>query len=252
MKSQRRIEKISKWIGDYARKHNIQTLVVGISGGIDSSVVSALCGRTGMSTIAVSMPIRQSKTTHELSLKHGQWLEDNYPNVSHETIDLTSPFKHFEKAMTTFESELGFANSRARLRMMCLYQVAQSHGGIVVGTGNRVEDFGVGFFTKYGDGGVDISPIGDCNKTDVWEMGRHLNILPKIIEAAPTDGLWADERTDEDQLGMTYYDLEIAMAEDEAKTRISNSINGENLKKYRAIRQRNLHKMLPIPVCIMK
>ena len=249
MKPQRRIEKISNWIRNYAKQHSIKTLVVGISGGIDSSVVSAICGRTGLDTIAVSMPIRQSKSTHELSLKHGEWLEDNYPNVSHEIIDLTSPFKHFEKALDTFPSELGFANSRARLRMMCLYQIAQSHGGIVVGTGNKVEDFGVGFFTKYGDGGVDISPIGDCMKTDVWEMGRYLNILPKIIEAAPTDGLWADERTDEDQLGMTYYDLEIAMAEDEAKYRISESINAENLKKYRALRSRNLHKMQPIPVC---
>ena len=252
MKPQRRIEKITKWIVDYARKHKIQTLVVGISGGIDSSVVSTLCGRTGISTIAVSMPIRQSKTTHELSLKHGEWLESNYPNVSHETVDLTSPFKHFEKALTTFESELALANSRARLRMMCLYQIAQSHGGIVVGTGNRVEDFGVGFFTKYGDGGVDISPIGDCLKTDVWEMGRHLNILPEIILAAPTDGLWADGRTDEDQLGMTYLELEVAMQEDLNVVSIRDSVNAENLKKYRAIRQRNLHKMLPIPVCILK
>lgn len=249
MKPQRRIEKISKWISDYARKHERFALVVGISGGIDSSVVSTLCARTGISTYAVSMPIRQSKTTHELSLRHGEWLLENYPNVSHDVIDLTSPFKHFEKAMDTFPSELGFANSRARLRMMCLYQVAQSYAGIVVGTGNRVEDFGVGFFTKYGDGGVDISPIGDCMKSDVWEMGRYLNILPEIIEAAPTDGLWADARTDEDQLGMTYPDLEVAMQEDEAGTRIKDSANAENLLNYRIIRQHNLHKMLPIPVC---
>jgi NAD+ synthase len=249
MKPQRRIEKITKWIGDYARKNNINTLVVGISGGIDSSVVSALCGRTGIATIAVSMPIRQSKTTHELSLKHGEWLEQNFANVSHETVDLTSPFKHFEKAMDTFSNELAFANSRARLRMMCLYQIAQSQGGIVVGTGNRVEDFGVGFFTKYGDGGVDLSPIGDCMKSDVWEMGGYLNILPEIISAAPTDGLWADGRTDEDQLGMTYPDLGVAMQEDESKIRLSESVNAENLKTYRSIRQRNLHKMQPIPVC---
>ena len=249
MKPQRRIEKITKWISDYAKKHDINTLVVGISGGIDSSVVSALCGRTGIATIAASMPIRQSKRTHELSLKHGEWLEANYPTVSHETVDLTSPFKHFEKAMDAFSNELAFANSRARLRMMCLYQIAQSQGGIVVGTGNRVEDFGVGFFTKYGDGGVDISPIGDCMKSAVWEMGHYLNILPEIIAAPPTDGLWADERTDEDQLGMTYGDLEVAMEEDEAKIRISQSVNAENLKKYRAIRSRNIHKMQPIPVC---
>lgn len=249
MKPPRRIAKITKWIADYAHKHDIKTLVVGISGGIDSSVVSALCGRTGIDTIAVSMPIRQSRTTHALSLQHGQWLLDNYPTVNHEIIDLTSPFKHFEKSMDGFDSELAFANSRSRLRMMCLYQIAQSRGGIVVGTGNRVEDFGVGFFTKYGDGGVDISPIGDCMKSEVWEMGRYLNILPEIIDAPPTDGLWADERTDEDQLGMTYGDLEIAMAEDEAKIRVSHSVNAENLKSYRAIRSRNLHKMQPIPVC---
>lgn len=249
MKPQKRIEKISKWIGDYARKNSIETLVVGVSGGIDSSVVSALCARTGLATIAVSMPIRQSKATHSLSLAHGAWLEENYPNVRHEIIDLTSPFKHFEKALNTFENELASANSRARLRMMCLYQVAQSQDGIVVGTGNRVEDFGVGFFTKYGDGGVDISPIGDCLKTEVWEMGRYLNVLPKIIEAAPTDGLWADERTDEQQLGMTYPELETAMQEDESKLQISKSANAANLRAYRAIRQRNLHKMQPIPVC---
>ena len=248
MKPQKRIEKITQWITKYCEKNNINTLVVGISGGIDSSVVSALCARTGINTIAVSMPIRQSKSTHALSLAHGQWLLDNFTTVSHEVVDLTSPFKHFEKAMDAFSSELAFANSRARLRMTCLYQIAQRHSGIVVGTGNRVEDFGVGFFTKYGDGGVDISPIGDCMKTDVWAMGECLNIDPAIIAAPPTDGLWADGRTDEDQLGMSYPELENMMQMSAAgfkpapKDRIK-------MKRYLELRAQNMHKMQPVPVC---
>ena len=251
MKPQQRIEKIVKWISAYAQKHKISTLVVGISGGIDSSVVSTLCARTGINTIAVSMPIRQSKATHALSLDHGQWLLDNFTNVSHEVVDLTSPFKHFEKALDGFSSELAFANSRARLRMMCLYQIAQSHGGIVVGTGNRVEDFGVGFFTKYGDGGVDISPIGDCMKTDVWAMGECLNIDPAIIAAPPTDGLWADERTDQDQLGMTYAELETMMQMSEAGFKVA-AKDRAKMKRYLELRAQNMHKMQPIPVCTFK
>ena len=243
------VAKITKWINKYAEQNNIQTLVVGISGGIDSSVVSTLCAKTGLDVVAVSMPILQSKNTHSLSMAHGEWLTQNYFNVDHEVIDLTPCFKQFEKYTADFDNELAYANSRARLRMMCLYQIAQSKKGIVVGTGNRVEDFGVGFFTKYGDGGVDISPIGDCMKSAVWEMGRYLNILPEIISAAPTDGLWADGRTDEEQLGMTYADLEVAMLEDQTKTLLKNSANAGNLKKYRELRQRNLHKMQPIPVC---
>ena len=251
MKPQQRIEKITRWIASYCKKYNITTLVVGISGGIDSSVVSALCAGTGIKTIAVSMPIRQSRSTHTLSLAHGQWLLDHYLNVSHEVVDLTSPFKHFEKALDTFSSELAFANSRARLRMMCLYQIAQSHGGIVVGTGNRVEDFGVGFFTKYGDGGVDISPIGDCMKTDVWAMGECLNIDPAIIAAAPTDGLWADGRTDEDQLGMSYPELETMMQMSEAGFKPA-AKDRDKMKRYLELRAQNMHKMQPVPVCTFK
>ena len=149
------------------------------------------------------------------------------------------------------QEQLAFANSRARLRMMTLYQIAQSHGGIVVGTGNRVEDFGVGFFTKYGDGGVDISPIGDCMKTDVWDMGREFGLPQEIIDAEPTDGLWDDGRTDEGQLGMTYPDLEQAMRLDQSGDQNITKQERANLKQYRAIRARNLHKMEPIPVCLM-
>ena len=242
---------ITKWIKSYARKNRIDTLVVGVSGGIDSAVVSTLCARTGMYTIAVSMPIRQSEHTHDLSIRHGQWLKDNFELVDHYTIDLTPTFEQFEHATRVFSDELAYANSRARLRMATLYQLAQANNGIVVGTGNRVEDFGVGFYTKYGDGGVDISPIGDCMKTQVWAMGRELGVLPEIIAAAPTDGLWADGRTDEDQLGMTYADLETAMHIDEGRIECNDKSSNSNLKRYREIRARNLHKMQPIPVCVI-
>ena len=188
MTPKQQISRITKWIKNYATKNRVKTLVIGVSGGIDSAVVSTLCAKTGLPVIAVSMPIKQSKATHSLSVAHGEWLTENFENVQHRTVDLTPTFKQFEKL---FESgtDLAFANSRSRLRMICLYQIAQDNGGIVVGTGNKVEDFGVGFFTKYGDGGVDISPIGDCLKTQVWAMGRELEVLPEIIDADPTDGL---------------------------------------------------------------
>ena len=255
MTPKQRIKFITGWIKDYAKKNRIKTLVVGVSGGIDSAVVSTLCARTGLPTIAVSMPIRQSKTTHSLSLAHGAWLRENFENVRHLTVDLTPTFRQFERLFDG-GSELGLANSRARLRMMCLYQTAQDAGGIVVGTGNRVEDFGVGFYTKYGDGGVDISPIGDCFKTEVWAMGRELGVLQDIIDAPPTDGLWADGRTDESQLGMTYPELEEAMrlddlGDDNIEILSLDRTQRSQLKRYREIRARNLHKMLPIPVCVI-
>jgi NAD+ synthase len=236
--------------------------VVGISGGIDSSVVSALCAQTGLKTIVVQMPIRQNRKLDNLSSAQAGWLLEHHPdNVVHMSMDLTPVFTAFEKKVSPFgDSELAFANSRARLRMMTLYQIAQSHGGIVVGTGNRVEDFGVGFFTKYGDGGVDISPIGDCLKTEVWDMGRELGLAQEIIDAEPTDGLWADGRNDEDQLGMTYPELERAMSLDflQRAGAVDSDMPGSaklsakdraNVKRYREIRARNMHKMLSIPVC---
>lgn len=243
-----RIKHIVKWLGNYAKRHRIQTLVVGISGGIDSAVVSALCARTGIPVIAVSMPIHQSKKTHSLSVAQGTWLRENFENARHRMVDLTPTFRQFERIWDG-ASSLGLANSRSRLRMMCLYQIAQDEGGIVVGTGNRVEDFGVGFFTKHGDGGVDISPIGDCMKTDVWAMGRELGIIEEIITAAPTDGLWDDGRTDEDQLGMSYADLEVAMLMDSGELECDNKELKKNLRRYQEIRARNMHKMQPIPVC---
>jgi len=250
MTPKQRINHITRWIKSYARKNKIDTLVVGVSGGIDSAVVSTLCARTGMYTMAVSMPIRQSAHTHDLSVRHGQWLTENFELVDHYTIDLTPAFEQFEHATRVFSDELAYANSRARLRMATLYQLAQTNRGLVVGTGNKVEDFGVGFFTKYGDGGVDISPIGDCMKTEVWDMGRELGVLPEIIDAAPTDGLWADGRTDEDQLGMTYAELECMMRLDESGLEAAPG-DRKKLRRYREIRARNLHKMQPIPVCAM-
>jgi len=241
MKPLEKAQFISNWIKDYTEMmpSKAKSLIIGISGGIDSSVSSTLSAMTGLKTIILSMPIKQKSSQHDLSLKHQEWLVKNFNNVQAHIINLDKLFETFENSLSKFDSELGLANSRARLRMTTLYQVAAANKGIVVGTGNKVEDFGVGFYTKYGDGGVDISPIADCNKTEVWEMGKSLNILKEIIEAAPTDGLWDDGRTDEGQLGLKYEELEEAMKN-------SNSVNRE---KYEKIRQMNLHKMQPIPVC---
>jgi NAD+ synthase len=241
MNSLEKVQFISNWIKDYTEKmpSKAQSLVIGISGGIDSSVSSTLCAMTGIKTIVLSMPIKQKSSQHDLSLKHQEWLIKNFKNVESHTLNLDKLFEVFKNTLSNFDSEHGMANSRARIRMTTLYQVAAANKGIVVGTGNKVEDFGVGFYTKYGDGGVDISPIADCNKSEVWEIGKSLNILQEIIEAAPTDGLWDDGRTDEGQLGLKYAELEEAMTN-------TNSINRE---KYEKIRKMNLHKMEPIPVC---
>lgn len=241
---------ISAWILDYAQTHAVKTLVVGVSGGIDSAVVSTLCARTGLSTLALTLPIRQSHQTHYLSIDHSTWLTENFINVRHQNIDLSGVFNSLEQVARDngFDSDLALANSRSRLRMTMLYQAAQSTGGIVVGTGNRVEDFGVGFFTKYGDGGVDISPIGGLMKTEIWKLGRELGILPSIISAPPTDGLWDDGRTDQDQLGMTYADLELAMQQDQYNVWPQDPQQQLRLQAYRKIRARNLHKMTAIPV----
>ena len=213
MKSLKKAQYISNWIKNYTEMmpSKAQSLIIGVSGGIDSSVSSTLSAMTGLKTIVLSMPIKQKSSQHDLSIKHQEWLIKNFNNVEAQTINLDKLFEIFENTLSKYDSELGLANSRARLRMTTLYQVASANKGIVVGTGNKVEDFGVGFYTKYGDGGVDISPIADCSKTEVWEMGKELNILKEIIEAAPTDGLWDDERTDEGQLGLKYEELEEAM-----------------------------------------
>ena len=232
---------ISNWIKNYVDQmpNKAESLVIGISGGIDSSVSSTLSAMTGIKTIVLTMPIRQKDNQHDLSLKHQEWLVKNFKNVEAHTISLDKLFETFSSTLSKFDNEHGYANSRARLRMTTLYQVAAANKGIVVGTGNKVEDFGVGFYTKYGDGGVDISPIADCNKTEVWELGKELGILNEIINAPPTDGLWDDGRTDEGQLGFNYEDLEDAMI----------NPNSPHRQEYEKIRKQNLHKMEPIPVC---
>ena len=244
MQTSERVNYIKNWISDYCKSMSKEpdSLIIGISGGIDSSVTSTLCALTGKKTIVLSLPIKQIKEQHNLSVRHQEWLKNKFKNVESYLIDLDNVFKSFKTSLKQFDSDHGFANSRARLRMTTLYQAATSNNGIVVGTGNKVEDFGVGFYTKYGDGGVDISPIADCTKTQVWEMGKNLGILEEIIKAQPTDGLWDDGRTDVGQLGISYQELEKAMQDP----------NSDGYKKYMEIRKRNLHKMKPIPVCKMK
>ena len=241
MEVSKKIVFIKDWILNYINSMPKQatSLVIGISGGIDSSVASTLCAMTGTKTIVLTMPIKQISSQHDLSLKHEKWLKNKFKNIESRTIELDEVFKSFQSKLSGFDSEHGLANSRARIRMPTLYQVAAANNGIVVGTGNKVEDFGVGFYTKYGDGGVDISPIADCTKTEVWELGKELGILEEIIQAQPTDGLWDDGRTDVSQLGLTYQELEEAM----------NNSNSPHRSKYLEQRKLNLHKMQPIPVC---
>ena len=232
---------IKDWILNYVNSmpKKAQSLIIGISGGIDSSVSSTLSAMTGLKTIVLTMPIKQIANQHDLSLKHRDWLKKKFKNVEAYTIDLDEVFNSFKSKLLKFNNDHGMANSRARLRMTTLYQVASANNGIVVGTGNKIEDFGVGFYTKYGDGGVDISPLADCTKTEIWELGRELGVIKEIIDAQPTDGLWDDGRTDTGQLGLTYQELEDAMINE----------NSKNRKKYLEIRKLNLHKIDSIPVC---
>ena len=236
-----KIDYISNWIKDYSINNNVDSLVIGISGGIDSAVTSTLSAKTGLKTFVVSMPILDHQILNERGESHIKWLEKNFDNVKKVHVNLSEVFKSFQNALSNNNSEHGYANSQARLRMTTLYQIAATNNGIVVGTGNKVEDFGIGFYTKYGDGGVDISPIADCLKTEVWDMGKQLNINEEIIKAPPTDGLWNDGRTDEDQVGLSYEQIEEAMLNE----------NSPNRKKYLEIRSKSTHKMVPIPVCIL-
>ena len=244
MKTEERIQYIIDWLKQYCNsiKYQPVTLVIGVSGGVDSAVTSTLSAKTGLKTIAVSIPIKQNQEQHELSIKHLEWLKSNFNNVCTKVISLDNVFSSFKETMYDFKNNLAFANSRSRLRMATLYQIAQSNNGLVVGTGNKVEDFGVGFYTKYGDGGVDISPLADCTKTQVWELASKMSIMKDIIDAQPTDGLWDDSRNDEKQLGLTYEQIEEAMVNE----------NSKYYGKYIQIRKPNLHKMKPIPVCIFE
>ena len=239
---------ISEWIGSYASEAKKDTLVVGISGGIDSSLVSTLCAMTGLKTIVVRMPIHQHKEQNDLSDKHARWLLDKFPdNTIYKTKELSDVFDVFGDLLDDPEKdELSLANTRSRMRMVMLYQIASTHNGIVVGTGNKVEDFGIGFFTKYGDCCVDISPIADLYKTEVRSMAKELGILDEFIEAAPTDGLWDDGRTDEEQIGATYEELEWAMQYKTGEP--VQEHQSQILKIYNALHNSNKHKMLPIPI----
>ena len=230
--------RIVKWIKDYANSNGIQSLVVGVSGGIDSAVVSTLCAETELPTFPLGMPIHQDSDQESLSDSHLASLEKRYKNVKTLKFNLTEVFEKFKKSLGEYaHDDLSLANTISRLRMTTLYQIAGKYNGIVVGTGNKVEDYGVGFYTKYGDGGVDIAPIADLYKTEVWELGKYLGVSKKIIEASPTDGLWDDKRTDEDQLGASYAQLEEAM---EYGT-------GDGVKVLEKFSKMNQHKIQPIP-----
>ena len=231
-------ERIVNWIKDYANSNGIQSLVVGVSGGIDSAVVSTLCAETELPTFPLGMPIHQDSDQESLSDSHLASLERRYKNVKTLKFNLTEVFEKFKKSLGEYaHDDLSLANTRSRLRMTTLYQIAGKYNGIVVGTGNKVEDYGVGFYTKYGDGGVDIAPIADLYKTEVWELGKYLGVSKKIIDASPTDGLWDDKRTDEDQLGASYSQLEEAM---EYGT-------GDGVKVLEKFSKMNQHKIQPIP-----
>ena len=242
MNNSKLIKHIVNWLSSYSKNSNTKGFVVGVSGGVDSAVTSTLCCKTGLETICLEMPIFQSINEVERSKNHISWLKSNFKNINSRNVNLTSSFSELKKTISDSknpQNNLALANTRSRLRMATLYYYASINKYLVVGTGNKVEDFGVGFYTKYGDGGVDISPIADCNKTEVWELGRELKILDDIINAAPTDGLWDDGRTDEGQLGLSYKEIEEAMDNE----------NSKNRDKYIQIRKANLHKMEPIPIC---
>ena len=241
---------ISNWILDYATGNGISTLVVGVSGGIDSAVTSTLCARTGLRTMVLNMPIHQEKSQYDLSNQHMSWLTSNWQNVESHVIDLSASYDSLSSDLKGNNvTELALANTRARIRMATLYSMAGSNNGIVVGTGNKVEDFGVGFFTKYGDGGVDISPIADMYKSEVYSLAESLGVIQEIQDAAPTDGLWGDGRTDEDQLGASYGELEWAMREIESPSGAEPTERQRQvMERYIQLNSANSHKMKPIPV----
>ena len=244
------INHITSWLKEYATKAKSNGFVVGISGGIDSAVTSTLCARTGLDLICIEMGIHQREDEVSRGMEHMAWLEFNFDNVSSQRVDLTNTFESLRDHLNekTRMHDLSMANTRARLRMLTLYAVAQANGCLVAGTGNKVEDFGVGFFTKYGDGGVDLSPIADLYKTQVYNIAKELDIVQSIQTAKPTDGLWKDARTDEGQLGATYPELEWAMEYKGDGSGLSDR-EKEVLRIYDSFHMANQHKMIPIPIC---
>lgn len=246
---------IADWLKKYAEKSGTKGFVVGVSGGIDSAVTSALAARTGMPVLCLEMPIYQAEAQVSRASKHIDMLLQSHPNVSRQLLNLTEVFDAFvaqlPQAQSAESAQLSLVNARARLRMTTLYYFAQLNGYLVAGTGNKVEDFGIGFFTKYGDGGVDLSPIADLTKTEVFALGKYLGVIEEILAAPPTDGLWGDDRTDEDQIGASYPELEAAMkAHEQGKT--AEDFEGrqkEVMEIYTKLHRANRHKMEPIPVC---
>jgi NAD+ synthase len=244
------ISYISQWLYNYCENAKVSGFVIGISGGIDSAVTSTLCAETGKKTILVNLPIKQSESEYIRATEHIENLKSRFSNVESIEVNLSETFEILSDSLP-FEASsnsLAMANTRSRLRMTTLYAIAQGNNCLVAGTGNKIEDFGIGFYTKYGDGGVDVSPIADLLKSEVFLLGKTLNVIESIQNAAPTDGLWGDQRTDEDQIGAKYSELEWAMQfkgdEDELTTR-----QKEVLSIYRKLNAVNQHKMLPIPVC---
>ncbi|VXB10218.1 NH(3)-dependent NAD(+) synthetase [Flavobacterium sp. 9AF] len=248
---------IVQWLLDYATNAKVNGFVIGISGGIDSALTSTLCAQTGLPTLCVEMPIHQAESHVSRANEHINQLKERFPNVKSERADLTPVFETFKKQVNSSSNEkilnLSLANTRARLRMTTLYYFAGIHGLLVAGTGNKVEDFGVGFYTKYGDGGVDLSPIADLMKSEVRLLAKHLGVPESIIHAKPTDGLFGDDRSDEDQLGANYDELEWAMNEDEKGKKIEDFSGREAtvFSIYKRLNTINQHKMNPIPVCII-
>lgn len=246
------IDHIVSWLKTYSENSGTKGFVVGISGGIDSAVTSYLCALTGKPTICVEMSIHQAESQESRAAKHIEALKSKFPHVSSQNIDLTSTYDHMRGVMPGFENDdLALVNTRARLRMTTLYYVATSKSMLVAGTGNKVEDFGIGFYTKYGDGGVDLSPIADLLKTEVYAVAKSLGVIPEIQVAPPTDGLWGDDRTDEDQIGASYPELEWAMEQYDAN-KTADSFTGRQLEVfqiYSRLHKANKHKMVPIPVC---
>ena len=255
MNTERVANHIVNWLKEYAEKANVKGFVIGVSGGIDSAVTSILCAKTGLQTLCVEMPIYQAESQVTRAQNHIESLKKQYANVSDTKVDLTNTFETFKNAnqeeLASDKLNLTLANTRARLRMTSLYYLAGLHGLLVAGTGNKVEDFGVGFYTKYGDGGVDLSPIADLMKSEVYLLANHFNVIDTIQNAAPTDGLFGDSRTDEDQIGASYDELEWAMKLDESKNPLTDFTvrQKEVYAIYTRLNRINQHKMNPIPIC---
>jgi len=255
MDTKKVIDHIVQWLKDYAAKSGNRGFVIGVSGGIDSALTSTLCAMTGLEVLCLEMPIHQAASQVNRAQNHINWLKKNYPNVREHHVELTGVFDALVNTLPQHEASeqqfLALANTRARLRMSTLYYFAGLHRYLVGGTGNKVEDFGVGFYTKYGDGGVDLSPIADLVKTQVYILAEALGVHQDILDAPPTDGLWGDHRTDEDQIGASYPELEWAMEAYDMgkKTEDFSGREKEVMAIYTRYHLANKHKMEPIPVC---